>query len=93
MLRGCRCLIRTGAEGSRADCWSVRGAWLVSARPLSRGTVRAILSLAHMALVCRSHSVYGYVVPKEKLAFSQPTKAGTQLALAYMRPQPVLIYM
>ena len=41
--------------------------------------------------VARSNAIYGYTIPKEKLAFSQLTKEGQQLASAYVGSGNVLI--
>ena len=40
----------------------------------------------------RSKFIFGMVLPKEKCAFSQPTKSGLMFAKAYLHPHRILVY-
>jgi GNAT superfamily N-acetyltransferase len=51
-----------------------------------KGVASALLDVA------RASAVYGYAVPKEKIAFSQLTEKGSMFAASYLRPSKLLIY-
>ena len=77
-------VVAHGNKPERALC-GVRAIWThASAR--RRGYARAMLNSM------RAHLVVGYVVDAKECAFTQPTEAGTALALSYCEDETFLVY-
>jgi len=76
--------VKHGGVEEKATC-GVRAIW-THARARKKGYARAMLN------AMRAHMVPGYVVPVKECAFTQPTEAGTALALRYSDSDTFLVY-
>jgi len=77
-------IVAHGEVLERALC-GVRAIWTHSSAR-RRGYARAMLNSM------RAHLVPGYIIPVKECAFTQPTEAGTALALAYCEGETFLVY-
>ena len=77
-------IVTHGEVEEKASC-GVRAIW---AHPSVRrqGYARVMLN------AMRAHTILGYVVPVSECAFTQPTEAGTALALGYCGEDTFLVY-
>ena len=77
-------IVAHGDVPERASC-GIRAIWTHSGAR-RRGYARTMLNSM------RAHLVPGYIIPLKECAFTQPTEAGTALALSYCEDETFLVY-
>eukprot|EP01083_Nonionella_stella_P035462 96745_1 len=80
-------------DDSRLMCSTVPSPCVVGVRKIwVHGKARRRGVATKLVDQIRSHFIYGYVIPKKEVAFSQPTRMGKRFALRYLKNPRFLVY-